>query len=158
MSCYICDKTDIDAIVELFMPRLLRDGSRIGKLILTRGVWNEEIDTEATQEERDELGRVLWKMNLESVAYRYPNDVDGDRPGPVDFRDSDVDTYTWSPSRSRPTTTRGRLEKLGTLLYQSSEAEWASEWAKETYRLVEWAEGRVAVQIIRAEAREEATR
>ena len=156
MSCYICDKTDIDAIVELLMPRFLRDESRIGKLILTRGVWNEEIDTEANQEERDELGRVLWKMNLESVAYRYPNDVDGDRPGPVDFRDSDVDTYTWWPSR--PSTTRARLDKLGTLLYQSSEAEWASEWAKETYRLVEWAEGRVAVQIIRAETREEATR
>lgn len=156
MSCYICDKSDIDAIVELLMPRYHRDGSRIGKFILTRGVWNEEIDSEATQEDRDELGRVLWKMNLESVAYRYPDDVDGDRPGPVDFRDSDVDTYTWSTSQ--PTTPQGRLDKLGTLLYQSSEAEWASEWAKETYRLVEWAEGRVAVQIIRAEARKEATR
>ena len=156
MSCYICDKTDIDAIVELLMPRYNRNGSRFGKMILTRGEWNQEIDTEATQEERDQLGRVLWRLNLESVAFRYPGDKSGERPGPADFEDSDVHTYTWWPSR--PTTTRGRLEKLATLLYQSSEAEWASGWAKETYRLVEWAEGRAAVRMIRDESREEVTR
>ncbi len=45
----------------------------------------------------DEVGRMLWKENLVSVAYRYPRDKDGKRPGPTDFRDADVDTYTFTP-------------------------------------------------------------
>jgi hypothetical protein len=46
----------------------------------------------------DEAGRMLWRENLNSAKYRYPNDKDGERPGPCDFRDSDVDTYTWTES------------------------------------------------------------
>jgi hypothetical protein len=47
--------------------------------------------------ETDQTGRVLWKENLASVAYRYPHDRDGDRPGPIDFRDRHVDTYRFQP-------------------------------------------------------------
>lgn len=43
----------------------------------------------------DEIGSALWRENLRSVAYRYPNDGDGERPGPVDFRDGMVDTFTF---------------------------------------------------------------
>jgi hypothetical protein len=44
----------------------------------------------------DEVGRVLWRECLLSVAHRYPDAGDGDHPGPLDFRDndSDVDTHT----------------------------------------------------------------
>src|SRR6516162_2833567 len=45
----------------------------------------------------DEVGRMLWKENLVSVAYRYPRDKGGKRPGPTDFRDADVETYTFTP-------------------------------------------------------------
>jgi hypothetical protein len=31
----------------------------------------------------DETGRMLWKENLLSGAYRYPANRDGDRPGPL---------------------------------------------------------------------------
>lgn len=44
-------------------------------------------------DDADETGRMLWRENLASVAYRYPGDADGDRPGPIDFTDRDVDTY-----------------------------------------------------------------
>ena len=47
--------------------------------------------------EADETGRMLWKENLASGAYRYPRDRDGDRPGPIDFRDRHVDTYRFQP-------------------------------------------------------------
>lgn len=54
------------------------------------------IRAELVADTPDNIGRMLWRECLASVAYRYPNDKDGDRPGPVDFRDSDVDTYTWT--------------------------------------------------------------
>lgn len=44
----------------------------------------------------DETGRMLWRECLASLAYRYPDDGDGGRPGPVSFRDGDVETYTWT--------------------------------------------------------------
>lgn len=43
----------------------------------------------------DLVGQMLWQENLRSVAYRYPNDRDGERPGPVGFRDSMVESYTY---------------------------------------------------------------
>jgi len=49
-----------------------------------------------SQGKGDEIGRMLWRECLTSVAYRYPRDRDGERPGPVDFRDADVTTYTWT--------------------------------------------------------------
>lgn len=54
------------------------------------------IRAELVADNPDEIGRMLWRECLASVAYRYPNDGDGERPGPVDFKDSDVDTYTWT--------------------------------------------------------------
>ncbi len=48
-------------------------------------------------EHADDTGRMLWKENLDSVAFRYPGDRDGDRPGPEDFRDRHVDTYRFQP-------------------------------------------------------------
>lgn len=77
MSAWIVDRAHIDVLVQA-----LCEGEYV------------------TDRDPDEVGRVLWRENLASVAYRYPRDVDGDRPGPLDFRDSDVDTYTYRrPSR-----------------------------------------------------------
>jgi hypothetical protein len=50
----------------------------------------------------DEIGRMLWNENLESAKYRYPGDTDGNRPGPIDFRDRDVETYTWQETAELP--------------------------------------------------------
>lgn len=53
--------------------------------------------TELVAESPDKIGRALWAENLASVAYRYPGDGNGERPGPMDFDDSDVETYTFAP-------------------------------------------------------------
>lgn len=44
----------------------------------------------------DLVGSMLWAENLASVAYRYPNDKDGERPGPNDFKDEHVITYVFN--------------------------------------------------------------
>lgn len=54
-----------------------------------------------TADQADAIGRMLWKENLTSVAYCYPHDRDGDRPGPDGFRDRDVDTYQHRPYPGR---------------------------------------------------------
>ncbi|GGN37949.1 hypothetical protein FHR83_005397 [Actinoplanes campanulatus] len=55
-----------------------------------------------TADQADDTGRMLWKENLTSVAYRYPRDRDGgSRPGPHGFRDRDVDTYRYRPYPGR---------------------------------------------------------
>jgi hypothetical protein len=65
-------------------------------------------------------GRMLWRENLLSVSHRYPSDTgNGDRPGPIDFKDSDVDTYVWEPT---DIITGNALRKtLACLRYQSCE-------------------------------------
>lgn len=80
----------------------------------------------------DETGRMLWAENLKSVADRYPNDRDGDRPGPADFGDRDVERYQW---RETPVLIGGALAKtVGCYDYQSCEHD--DYQHGEAYRLV----------------------
>jgi hypothetical protein len=82
-----------------------------------------------TPEQADETGRMLWKENLTSVAHRYPADHDGGRPGPVDFRDSDVDTYRFQchPGQIDPEAVADAADSLA---YQSCEhPSWAASAA-----------------------------
>jgi hypothetical protein len=60
--------------------------------LLVRGLVESEI---VVGIDPNEVGRTLWRENLASVAARYPGDKDGERPGPISFRDSDVDTYIY---------------------------------------------------------------
>ena len=97
------------------------------------------------REHADEAGRMLWKENLASVAYRYPADRDGERPGPVDFRDRHVDTYRFRcyPGRVDPEVV---ATAAASLAYQSCEhpgwpASAARRWVT---RLREQASARIA--------------
>jgi len=95
MSAWIVSKQHIDMMVTAILAR------------------------ELSSKSPDELGRMLWAECLASVAYRYPHDKDGGRPGPVGFRDSDVTTYTWVPTELLD---GGALAKtLGCYSYQSCE-------------------------------------
>jgi hypothetical protein len=77
------------------------------------------IHAELSEKSPDEIGRMLWRECLASVAYRYPGDGDGERPGPIGFRDADADEYTWAET---PLLTGGALAKtLGCYDYQSCE-------------------------------------
>lgn len=71
MSAFIVDRELIDLLVTAHLP-YAEDGTV-----------------------PDEVGRMLWRENLRSVAYRYPGDVDGMRPGPANFRDGDVESYVF---------------------------------------------------------------
>jgi hypothetical protein len=66
------------------------------------------------------VGRMLWAQCLASVAYRYPRDGDGDRPGPTDFRDADVTTYT-APTAEVLLSAAGVVKAIGCYEYQSCE-------------------------------------
>jgi hypothetical protein len=76
----------------------------------------------------DEIGRMLWRENLRSLQHLYPNDRDGQRPGPIDFRDSDVDTYEWTPNAAGLDPVQLR-ETAHTYGYQSCEH---PGWAEST--------------------------
>ena len=80
-------------------------------------------------DDANDMGRLLWKENLASVAYRYPADHDGQRPGPRGFRDHDVHTYRFRryPGRVDPDVVATAADSLA---YQSSEHPgWATSTA-----------------------------
>ena len=79
MSAWIVSKTHIDCLVQAGIEREM-----------------------VRPEEATEFGRMLWGENLASIRYRYPNDGDGERPGPCDFRDSNVDAYVYEPLDGEP--------------------------------------------------------
>jgi hypothetical protein len=75
MSAWIVSKTHIDALVQA-------------------GIEDELV----RPAEADEFGRLLWRENLASIHFRYPDTVEsGSYPGPIDFKASDVDEYTYEP-------------------------------------------------------------
>ncbi|GAA2470932.1 hypothetical protein [Winogradskya humida] len=98
--------------------------------------------------EADKTGRMLWRENLASVAYRYPYDRDGDRPGPIDFRDRHVDTYRFRPYPGRvdPDVVAAAADSL---VCQSCEHPgWSTSTAcRWTTRLREQATARVAAYL-----------
>jgi hypothetical protein len=66
------------------------------------------------------VGRMLWLENLRSVAYRYPNDESGSRPGPIGLTDVDVANYTYTEQPYRLTASQLKCA-LHCLNYQSCE-------------------------------------
>jgi hypothetical protein len=111
MSAFIVSKRDIDYMV-------------------TAAVAAEIISPEYA----DQTGRMFWRENLKSLAYRYPDDRDGNRPGPIGFRDRMVETYTWTEMAVVPT---GETldEILGSYDYQTCEHPDYPQ--SEAYRLVQ---------------------
>jgi len=77
------------------------------------------VRAELSDKSPDETGRMLWRECLASVACRYPGDRDGGRPGPISFRDADVEAYTWAETAEL--TPGGLAKTLGCYQYQSCE-------------------------------------
>ena len=95
---------------------------------------------------RTALGRLLWGMNLEACQVRYPQDKSGNRPGPIDFADKDVEMYRYAePQESN---LHVLLTVVDTLLYNSVEA--ATVLNKAIWTRTKMAQGRIAMNIIRA--------
>lgn len=95
MSAWIVSRAHIDVLVQALTAEAGLAGR--GKILMDA----ETGEFSRAELSPDEIGRELWRENLRSVIfYRYPRDTDGDRPGPLDFKDSDVDTYTYrEPAR-----------------------------------------------------------
>ena len=83
----------------------------------------------------------LWVENVRSVAYRYPGDGDGERPGPNGFRDADATSYVWRAAKPTlpemgyagfdPNNPAHALQQVQCYTYQSCEhPEWGNAWAK----------------------------
>tara|TARA_Y100001963_G_scaffold122057_1_gene171106 strand:- start:78 stop:638 length:561 start_codon:yes stop_codon:yes gene_type:complete len=124
MSAYIVNRETIDAIVDSIMdppqsgcfggfdPYLFDPIVKAGPTGFKgdgfarpkktyRADYGSTIDPAAQRAWGTWLGRVLWSLNLDAVKARYPGDRDGQRPGPNDFRDCDVQKYEWKRSLSR---------------------------------------------------------
>ena len=111
MSAWIVSKKHIDVLVAA---------------VDTHGEWNLS---------RTALGRLLWNENLESLKYRYPNDSDGTRPGPNNFRDDDVNTYKYRTPGAELTTPVVALKLAHSYDYQSCEhPEWTNSAARRIVR------------------------
>lgn len=88
MSAYIVSKRHIDAILSAELTRRIdyplswyHNGQR------------KQLDKFTA----DAVGGMLWQENVESVAKRYPNDKDGERPGPCGLTMIEVMAYKWEP-------------------------------------------------------------
>ncbi len=159
MSCHLLDRKDIDRIVYMLLPpgRDARGHTRYGKQILSNGEYDKSWHEPGTPEDRTNLGRLLWRMNLVSCQIRYPDDESGQRPGPFDLFDDEILAYTWTWPENH--CFEGNFLALGSLLYQSSEANFdETGWGKEAYDLVEAAYGRVAANVLSDRIRDEAER
>lgn len=142
MSAFIVSRRHIDVLVS---GAEMAVGTRGGYLLTwqtERGTWRRFPGSVSA----DELGRLLWAENLKSVAARYPSDQDGERPGPIGFRDADVATYVASSARRRRPLVEV-LKALDCYEYQACESEgWATSEAfavcqQIRRRLITWLPG-----------------
>lgn len=75
MSAWIVDRVHIDALVQALAE---------GEIV--------------TDVHPDEIGRILWRENVKSIHYRYPDTARNDShyPGPHDFVQAWADDYTYT--------------------------------------------------------------
>ena len=101
----------------------------------------------------DTIGRWLWRMNLAAVKERYPDDVDGQRPGPVGFRDEDTLNYVWTDP-NLPSAIEYReafiVDEIGSLLYQSAEGH---VHGSDLYRGLRNVQGMLALECLKEQQR-----
>jgi hypothetical protein len=111
MSAYIVDKVHIDVLVSLAIQG--RTPSRLRW-------YHDDTSHEARWDNADDVGRMLWRENLASVAYRYPDDTSGKRPGPCDLADADIEAYTHAAHGYQLTPVEG-LQAIRGYEYQACE-------------------------------------
>lgn len=128
MSAWIVSKAHIDALVGAAVTYDRGSGLRY---------YSNEAGPDVTgmvhwdRSNANHLGRMLWGENLKSIVYRYPNDASGDRPGPNDFTDDDVDTYQF-PRGADYREPIVVLKSIDCYEYQSCEhPEWRGSAAKQ---------------------------
>ena len=146
MSAYIVSKEHIDTLVYAAKVYTRQFGLRwkSGAYFKTyqNGVvetnqWNKDKlawnPIEINEEGENTLGALLWSENHQSVAERYPDDKEGEWPGPTGLTTIDVLAYTYREPRTMIKLTVVQLLKFVSCYeYQSCEhSEWEQSEAKE---------------------------
>lgn len=138
MSAYLVSKRHIDALVQAaeihgrqFGISYRAEGERWKQYrhgeITSRAAWNA---ADVTHGGNNELGAMLWLENLQSVSERYPEDQDGQRPGPVGLTTASMLAYAYAPP-AKPLTVVEALKALACYEYQACEHdEWKMSEAK----------------------------
>jgi hypothetical protein len=105
--------------------------------------WDHSRTPNALITNAQRVARGLARENIRSVAYRYPNDQDGDRPGPC-LLDADIEEAAaiyaahFIRHPQRPTPVRV-LKLVSGLDYQSCET---NDWTETlAYRQLQWIQG-----------------
>jgi len=123
MSAFIVSKGHIDAIIDVAMHGPKDCGPKYPGDGWSAPYWHgEEGDTLNPRIDTDQVGTLLWLECQRSVAARYPNDKDGDWPGPIGLRLSDILCYSYDERpRSQRLTAIQALKALDYYEYQSCE-------------------------------------
>jgi hypothetical protein len=158
MSAYIVDRKVIHRIVTAICTERSHDcaareiARRLGTLLSTEALPVIRAATNIGTA----IGHELWKMNLDAVSQRYPRDKSGERPGPIDFKDSDVDEYVYEPQPLNFEATGKTIDDdFGSLIYQCSEGDVPQS---QLYRGLVELQGILAVQYLRAKLEDERDR
>ena len=96
MSAYVVGKPHIDAMVDAALRAARRSRSPSFRWYTNPTPTTVE-GYELTQDNADEIGRMLWAENVKSVSARYPSDTSDTLPGPIGG--GDVDAYTFKRPR-----------------------------------------------------------
>lgn len=101
---------------------------------------------ELTRESADEVGRMLWRENVRSIEYRYPDTVDNrDYPGPISFEREQADEYTYTPPRIAGLSAGEAFKLVACYDYQSCETD---DWLEtEAYRFCRALEAAIAASL-----------
>lgn len=127
MSAYVVSREHIDALVAVavFGP----SGEAVNPGTSWYGVHDPDTQERMRYDEADRIGTELWSENVRSVAYRYPQDGSGDRPGPANFTDDQAFEYVF-PMTTRRVSAIAGLKAIDGLEYQSCEhPEWETSWS-----------------------------
>ena len=133
MSAYIVSKAHIDAIVHT--ARVGVCGREVNPMTAWNfRYWNGERSVGVRGEGSESaVGRMLWIENQRSVSARYPNDRDGEWPGPAGLTLAEIEGYEFqriNPYR-RTLTAVQALKAIDGYEYQSCEHEgWHTSEAK----------------------------
>lgn len=126
MSAYVVDQKTIERILTWL------DGS---EGMSSRALLLDAIDVRDPSDLRNEIGKALWRMNVEAVMQRYPDTRDGtDLPGPIEFVPAQIETADFG---TELVTTGQAYKSTSCLLYQCSEGDVPETPLYEALRVVE---------------------
>lgn len=144
MSAWIVSKEHINVMIAAGL-QYGRSGWH-GNLSWRSGDEGDNEYRELTRESADEVGRMLWRENVRSIEYLYPDTAEnGDYPGPISFEREQADEYVYTPPRIGDLSPGETFNLVACFDYQSCETD---DWTEtEAYRFCKALEDAVAASM-----------